>query len=98
MFRSVTVSLESILILFIAYPLFFFFSSRRRHTRLQGDWSSDVCSSDLASVALHWPWVTTGYVESHFGHGSSCSRRSHGDSAGHAYGVACSAHVLAGHV
>src|SRR3989454_6926843 len=29
----------------------FFFSSRRRHTRLQGDWSSDVCSSDLASAA-----------------------------------------------
>src|SRR6266850_2583487 len=26
---------------------FFFFSSRRRHTRLQSDWSSDVCSSDL---------------------------------------------------
>src|SRR5256885_12758222 len=26
---------------------FVFFSSRRRHTRLQGDWSSDVCSSDL---------------------------------------------------
>src|SRR5256885_10488303 len=25
----------------------FFLSSRRRHTRLQGDWSSDVCSSDL---------------------------------------------------
>src|SRR5205807_4059184 len=25
-----------------------FFSSRRRHTRLQGDWSSDVCSSDLS--------------------------------------------------
>src|SRR6266850_3294240 len=25
----------------------FFFSSRRPHTRLQGDWSSDVCSSDL---------------------------------------------------
>src|SRR5574337_424453 len=25
----------------------FFFSSRRRHTRLSGDWSSDVCSSDL---------------------------------------------------
>src|SRR5256885_8253959 len=30
---------------------FFFFSSRRRHTRLQGDWSSDVCSSDLSSPA-----------------------------------------------
>src|SRR5438046_5553706 len=28
---------------------FFFFSSRRRHTRLVSDWSSDVCSSDLAS-------------------------------------------------
>src|SRR5256885_2967861 len=31
--------------------VFFFFSSRRRHTRLQGDWSSDVCSSDLVAVA-----------------------------------------------
>src|SRR6266850_6298200 len=29
----------------------FFFSSRRRHTRLQGDWSSDVCSSDLAALS-----------------------------------------------
>src|SRR5205807_7159780 len=28
-----------------------FFSSRRRHTRLQGDWSSDVCSSDLGKLA-----------------------------------------------
>src|SRR3989449_6098487 len=28
--------------------LFFFFSSRRRHTRCSRDWSSDVCSSDLA--------------------------------------------------
>src|SRR5690606_41152831 len=26
---------------------FFFFSSRRRHTRFSRDWSSDVCSSDL---------------------------------------------------
>src|SRR5256885_8498193 len=30
----------------------FFFSSRRRHTRLQGDWSSDVCSSDLGAAAV----------------------------------------------
>src|SRR2546426_8400925 len=30
----------------------FFFSSRRRHTRLQGDWSSDVCSSDLGQTVL----------------------------------------------
>src|SRR5256885_6772505 len=32
--------------------VFFFFSSRRRHTRLQGDWSSDVCSSDLADTQV----------------------------------------------
>src|SRR5437764_14929487 len=32
--------------------LFFFFSSRRRHTRYIGDWSSDVCSSDLAADCL----------------------------------------------
>src|SRR5215475_15585116 len=31
--------------------LFFFFSSRRRHTRFSRDWSSDVCSSDLCSAA-----------------------------------------------
>src|SRR2546429_2804384 len=31
--------------------VFFFFSSRRRHTRCSRDWSSDVCSSDLAGVA-----------------------------------------------
>src|SRR5262249_59800286 len=30
----------------------FFFSSRRRHTRLVSDWSSDVCSSDLDVVDL----------------------------------------------
>src|SRR5690625_7897680 len=29
----------------------FFFSSRRRHTRWPRDWSSDVCSSDLFSIA-----------------------------------------------
>src|SRR5437764_14358300 len=29
----------------------FFFSSRRRHTRYIGDWSSDVCSSDLSEAA-----------------------------------------------
>src|SRR5256885_16952393 len=39
---------------------FFFFSSRRRHTRLQGDWSSDVCSSDLSwskpALFVREPW------------------------------------------
>src|SRR5690606_39990213 len=32
------------------HMLFFFFSSRRRHTRFSRDWSSDVCSSDLVPV------------------------------------------------
>src|SRR3989449_5977405 len=31
---------------------FFFFSSRRRHTRCSRDWSSDVCSSDLTSAVV----------------------------------------------
>src|SRR5205814_2877446 len=31
---------------------FFFFSSRRRHTRCLSDWSSDVCSSDLIARLL----------------------------------------------
>src|SRR5256885_5340331 len=39
------------------WHVFFFFSSRRRHTRLQGDWSSDVCSSDLRALDEHaWDW------------------------------------------
>src|SRR5438445_8601910 len=33
--------------------LFFFFSSRRRHTRYWRDWSSDVCSSDLVHRLAH---------------------------------------------
>src|SRR2546430_12043875 len=32
--------------------VFFFFSSRRRHTRFDCDWSSDVCSSDLGLASL----------------------------------------------
>src|SRR5437762_13365544 len=34
----------------LLYMYVFFFSSRRRHTRYIGDWSSDVCSSDLAGL------------------------------------------------
>src|SRR5207249_7449393 len=41
------------------FCLFFFFSSRRRHTRSKRDWSSDVCSSDLAGLHIAllsgWP-------------------------------------------
>src|SRR5207237_6395150 len=40
---------------------FFFFSSRRRHTRFKCDWSSDVCSSDLAGpVGSRWPITSAG--------------------------------------
>src|SRR5256884_4132493 len=39
----------------IALELFFFFSSRRRHTRCSRDWSSDVCSSDLGTPARARP-------------------------------------------
>src|SRR5437762_7766023 len=37
----------------------FFFSSRRRHTRYIGDWSSDVCSSDLRRDQRRPPIATT---------------------------------------
>src|SRR5256885_3694411 len=48
----------------------FFFSSRRRHTRLQGDWSSDVCSSDLAGretkvIDLKGRRVLPGLIDNH---------------------------------
>src|SRR6267154_5592009 len=42
------------LVIFLLY-FFFFFSSRRRHTRWTGDWSSDVCSSDLDHTDQHHP-------------------------------------------
>src|SRR5690554_7102453 len=46
--------------------MWFFFSSRRRHTRCGRDWSSDVCSSDLlvrvrtgvASAGIWWGMVS----------------------------------------
>src|SRR5947209_19837954 len=42
---------------------FFFFSSRRRHTRYWRDWSSDVCSSDL-------PWQCLYFLPDPHGHGA----------------------------
>src|SRR5690606_41065232 len=44
----------------------FFFSSRRRHTRFSRDWSSDVCSSDLAAQ-LSGMAQGVGYVLAAFG-------------------------------
>src|SRR5258706_12035399 len=44
--------------------LCFFFSSRRRHTRLVSDWSSDVCSSDLVPNLSLDDWeVTVSHVD-----------------------------------
>src|SRR2546426_7709460 len=51
----------------------FFFSSRRRHTRLQGDWSSDVCSSDLEARKI----LPKGYVIDYTG--ESRQLRTEGD-------------------
>src|SRR5260221_6233823 len=42
---------------FWAPDVFFFFSSRRRHTRSLCDWSSDVCSSDLLGSEISIPNV-----------------------------------------
>src|SRR5580693_10420957 len=48
---------------------FFFFSSRRRHTRWNCDWSSDVCCSDLAIAHIRggadkgWGWYLDGKRE-----------------------------------
>src|SRR2546430_6445737 len=44
--------------------LYFFFSSRRRHTRFDCDWSSDVCSSDLLPESDEEARDTTAAVDS----------------------------------
>src|SRR5256885_7417797 len=66
--------------------MLFFFSSRRRHTRLQGDWSSDVCSSDLwptcpgQAAQTDHPWkAVTGREELPTGPGGSPRPGSHPD-------------------
>src|SRR2546421_11693751 len=51
----------------ILVSYFFFFSSRRRHTRSDRDWSSDVCSSDLL---FRWP-ISGPSEETKVGHGST---------------------------
>src|SRR5690606_39583363 len=45
------------------FVVFFFFSSRRRHTRFSRDWSSDVCSSDLAADQ----WICSIIILSFYG-------------------------------
>src|SRR3977135_2155626 len=51
------------------HPLLFFFSSRRRHTILYRDWSSDVCSSDLSLVACAHADDAVLFVIEHIGAG-----------------------------
>src|SRR5258705_9085220 len=43
----------------LCFSYFFFFSSRRRHTRCLSDWSSDVCSSDLTYIYIRgeYAWI-----------------------------------------
>src|SRR6266481_4923207 len=43
--------------------MFFFFSSRRRHTRWNCDWSSDVCSSDLDVITFSDPLISEELTE-----------------------------------
>src|SRR6266567_6424534 len=52
--------------------LFFFFSSRRRHTRFDCDWSSDVCSSDLWDKELSTGgWLCLGWPRGYGGRAAS---------------------------
>src|SRR2546427_1574284 len=53
--------------------LVFFFSSRRRHTRFDCDWSSDVCSSDLSAGC---PWGVAYSLPRECCHASETRRRS----------------------
>src|SRR2546430_13270452 len=60
----------------VGYAVLFFFSSRRRHTRFDCDWSSDVCSSDLFPLAL--PADELGPVVLHHGEAGPARRGRHG--------------------
>src|SRR5438034_2273947 len=51
--------------------MFFFFSSRRRHTRSLCDWSSDVCSSDLPMNAVNAASEGASTIEHHYGYPES---------------------------
>src|SRR5690606_8048070 len=69
--------------------VFFFFSSRRRHTRFSRDWSSDVCSSDLRP-----PLVVTG-VRGELGDGDARLLLEHRDDFGDPWLIPVQDHQLA---
>src|SRR5690625_6906678 len=54
--------LERARYLYVISMTFFFFSSRRRHTRWPRDWSSDVCSSDLVTNTTAVKLMTDGIL------------------------------------
>src|SRR2546429_925444 len=74
--------------------VFFFFSSRRRHTRCSRDWSSDVCSSDLSDrvcrfmcppFCTHLPWhglAARQHLGGRLAHVGSASKAGHRDQRG----------------
>src|ERR1039457_7410616 len=59
-----------------SFFLLFLFSSRRRHTRVQGDWSSDVCSSDLGG-AFPPQWLASTNPPSAAGSPGPCRSEEH---------------------
>src|SRR2546429_1680359 len=59
--------IRSLVTINMSNTLFFFFSSRRRHTRCSRDWSSDVCSSDLFMCGARNVQVHPGGESSPFG-------------------------------
>src|SRR2546421_8344086 len=60
----------------VVLAIFFFFSSRRRHTRSDRDWSSDVCSSDLvlddANVCLFTPGMKQNVAQAFLNDAEEC--------------------------
>src|SRR5688572_33124371 len=59
----------------------FFFSSRRRHTRFDCDWSSDVCSSDLYQQRYREPVSAVGKEESVHGRSIAGVKANRGQAA-----------------
>src|SRR5690554_7884912 len=80
---------------------FFFFSSRRRHTRCGRDWSSDVCSSDLELIRLagHGDALGPAGVDGVYGDGTAeglrLCRADVGSRALPGYGDKVTGHALA---
>src|SRR6266436_4888491 len=56
----------------MAIVCLFFFSSRRRHTRCSRDWSSDVCSSDLAAAKPASNWNIAANIAGEFKGSAFC--------------------------